>query len=60
NQISFAIDAQLVDGVVIAVGTTEITFADYGVEVPSGGPVISVDDFGILEFQLLLTQTATS
>ncbi len=60
NQISFAMEAQLVDGVVIAVGTTEITFSDYDVEVPNGGPVISVDDFGILELQFLLAQTANA
>ncbi len=53
NTVSFAMDAQLVDGVVVAVGSTDITFADYGVEVPSGGPVISVDDFGVLELQFL-------
>ncbi len=55
NPVSFAMDAQLVDGVVIAVGTTEITFADFDVVVPDGGPVISVDDFGVLELQFLLT-----
>lgn len=60
NQISFAMEAQLVDGVVIAVGSTEITFSDYDVEVPNGGPVISVDDFGILELQFLLAQTANA
>lgn len=55
NEIEFAIDAQLVDGVVVAVGSTEMTFSDYGVEVPDGGPVISVDDFGVVEFQFLMT-----
>ena len=52
----FALDAQLVDGTIVVVSTTDIVFADYGVEVPDGGPVISVDDVGVLEFQLLFTR----
>ena len=52
--IEFAMDAQLIDGLVVAVGTTTMTFSDYGVEVPDGGPVISVDDFGVVELQFLL------
>ncbi|MEM9033715.1 MAG: YceI family protein [Actinomycetota bacterium] len=54
NPVDFAVDAQLVDDLVVAVGTTEIVFSDYGVEVPQGGPVISVDDFGVVEWQVLL------
>lgn len=56
NPIEFTIDAQLIDDVVVAVGSTTMTFSDYGVEVPNGGPVISVDDFGVVEFQFLLRQ----
>ncbi len=56
NPVEFAIDAQLVDGLVVAVGSTTMTFADFGVEVPDGGPVISVDDVGVVEFQFLLRQ----
>lgn len=52
--IEFTMDAQLIDDVVVAVGTTTMTFSDYGVEVPQGGPVISVDDFGVVELQFLL------
>lgn len=54
--VSFDLDAQLVDQTVVVVGSIGITFADYGVDVPSGGPVISVDDFGVLELQFLLTK----
>lgn len=56
NPVSFSLEAQLVDGVVVVVGSTEITFADFGVQVPDGGPVISVDEFGVLELQFLLTR----
>lgn len=53
--VGFDLEAQLVDGTIVVVGSTVVTFSDYGVEVPNGGPVISVDDFGVLELQLLLT-----
>lgn len=52
--VEFTIDAQLLDDVVVAVGSTTMTFSDFGVDVPDGGPVISVDDFGVVEFQFLL------
>ncbi len=52
----FDLEAQLVDDTIVVVGSTDITFSDYGVEVPTGGPVISVDDFGVLELQLLFTR----
>ncbi|MEM7326442.1 MAG: YceI family protein [Actinomycetota bacterium] len=52
--VTFEMDAQLVDDVIVAVGSTTMLFSDYGVEVPSGGPVITVDDFGVVELQFLL------
>jgi hypothetical protein len=45
----------LVNGTVVVVGSIDIVFSDYGVEVPRGAVVLSVDDHGIMEFQLLLT-----
>jgi polyisoprenoid-binding protein YceI len=51
-----AIEAKLVDGTVVIVGSTEITFADFNVEVPSAPVVLSVSDTGTLELQLLLTR----
>lgn len=52
----FALEAQLVGSTVVAVGSTEIAFADYDVEVPSSPMVLSVDDHGTLELQLLLVK----
>lgn len=52
----FELDAQLIDDTIVVVASTEIVFSDYGIDVPDGGPVISVDDFGLLELQLLLTR----
>ena len=41
---------------VVVVGSIEITFADYGVSVPSAPVVLSADEFGIIEVQLFLTR----
>jgi len=54
RQVEIPIDAQLVDGTVVLVGSTDIVFSDYDVEVPSSPVVLSVDDQGVLEVQLLL------
>lgn len=54
--VQFELEAQLVDDTIVVVGSTTITFADFDVEVPDGGPVISVDDVGVLELQLLLVR----
>ena len=56
--VTIPIEAQLVNGTVVVVGSTDIVFADYGVSVPRSAVVLSVEDHGILEFQLLLTPTA--
>ena len=47
---------QLVDGVVVVVGSIDITFADHGVSVPSSPIVVSAEDTGTLELQLFLQQ----
>lgn len=54
--VDLAIEAQLVDGTVVLVATTDLTFADFDVEVPSSPAVLSVDDHGTLEAQILLVR----
>lgn len=54
--VSIPLEAQLTGDTIVVVGSMEIVFADYGVEVPSAPVVLSADDEGILEVQLLLTQ----
>lgn len=54
--VELAIEAQLVDGTVVLVATTDLTFADFDVEVPSSPAVLSVDDHGTLEAQILLVR----
>jgi polyisoprenoid-binding protein YceI len=55
KNVTIPIEAQLVNGTVVVVGSTDIVFSDYGVEVPRSAVVLSVDNHGIMEFQLLLT-----
>ena len=50
------LQAQLVEGTVVVVGSVDITFSDFGVEVPSSPIVVSAEDHGVLELQLLLAR----
>jgi polyisoprenoid-binding protein YceI len=54
--VELSVEAQLVDDTVVLVATTDLTFADYGVEVPSSPIVVSVEDHGTLEAQILLVR----
>jgi polyisoprenoid-binding protein YceI len=56
NEIEMPLEAQLVDGGILVVGSTDIVFADYGVAVPTAPMVLSVEDHGILEVQLWLSR----
>jgi len=57
KEIRLPIDAQLVDDTIVVVGSVDIVFSDYGVEVPSAPIVVSVEDRGVLELQVLLTRS---
>ncbi len=54
--VTIPLEAQLVGETVVVVGSIDIMFSDYGVEVPESQIVISVEDFGTMEFQLLFTR----
>lgn len=56
QSVDLAVEAQLVDGTIVLVATTDVTFSDHGVEVPSSPAVVSVDDHGTLEAQILLVR----
>jgi polyisoprenoid-binding protein YceI len=56
NQVEIPLEAQLVDGMILVVGSTDIVLADYGVAVPTAPMVLSVEDHGILEVQLWLSR----
>lgn len=57
HSIEFPLEAQLVEDTIVLVGSVEIVFADYDVEVPTTPIALSVDQEGILELQILLTRT---
>ncbi|MDJ0953027.1 MAG: YceI family protein [Acidimicrobiia bacterium] len=57
RQIEIPLEAQVVGDVVVVVGSVEIVFADWNVEVPSAAVVLSVEDRGPLELQLFFTRS---
>ena len=54
NRAVFDLEAQLVGDTIVVVGSSEVLFADYGVTAPTSRSVISVEDHGVMEFQLFL------
>ena len=52
--VKLPLEAKLVGGTIVVVGSTDVVFSDHGVQVPSSPAVLSVDDVGKLEVQLLL------
>ena len=56
HRVTFDLQAQLVDDTIVAVGSSDVVFSDFGVTAPSAPIVVSVEDHGIMEFQLLFTR----
>lgn len=54
--VEIPLEAQLVDGVVVVVGSVDVVFADYGVSVPDAPIVVSAEDHGVIELQLFFTR----
>ena len=57
--VELPLEAKLVGDTIVVVGSTSVRFSDYGVSVPSSPVVLSVDDVGTVEVQLLLVRDAT-
>ena len=55
--VTIPLQAQLVDDTIVVVGSLDIVFADYGVEVPTAPIVVSAEDHGPLELQLFFTRS---
>ena len=55
EQVTAELEAQLVDGTAVVVGSIDIDFTDFGIEAPSAPVVLSVSDEATVEFQLLFT-----
>ena len=56
NRVTFDLQAQLVGDIIVAVGSSDVVFSDYGVTAPTAPIVVSVEDHGIMEFQLIFTR----
>jgi polyisoprenoid-binding protein YceI len=56
NTVQIPLEAQLVNDVIVVVGSTDIVFADYDVEAPSAVIVLSVEDEGTVELQLFFSR----
>jgi len=56
KQVEVPLEAKLVGDTAVVVGSFDITFSDYGVEVPKAPIVLSVADNGEVEMQLLFTK----
>jgi polyisoprenoid-binding protein YceI len=56
RQVAIPLEAQLVDDTVVVTGSLDITFSDFAVDVPDSQVVVSVEDHGVMEVQLLLAR----
>lgn len=56
NTVEIPLQAQLVDDVIVVVGSVDIVFGDYGVQAPTAAIVLSVEDNGSIELQLFFTR----
>ena len=56
NRVTLSLSAQLVGDTIVTVGSSDVTFSDYGVTAPTAPIVVSVEDHGIMEFQLYFTR----
>lgn len=57
NPVEVALDARLVDDVLVVVGSLQVVFSDYGVEAPTSPIALSVEDNGFVEFQLFFRRS---
>lgn len=53
NQISVALEGQIVQGLVVVIGSTDIALADYEIDPPTNFRVLSIEDTGVMEFQIV-------
>ncbi len=56
NRVAFDLQARLVGDRIVAVGSSEVIFSNYGVTAPTAPIVVSVEDHGVMEFQLIFTR----
>jgi polyisoprenoid-binding protein YceI len=56
--VAIDVQGQLKNGQVVVVGSTTINFSDFSITPPSSFSVLSIDDHGVMEFQLVLGKAA--
>lgn len=56
TSVEFPLTASLVENTIVVTGSLDITFSDYGIEVPRAPAVLSASDHGPIELQLLFTR----
>lgn len=56
QRVEVTLDAQLVSGMILIAGSTEVNFSDYYVSTPTAQSVLSVEDHGVIEIQLWLNR----
>lgn len=56
NEVEIALTGQLVDGLAVIVGSSEIALADYEIVPPTNFRVVSIEDSGTMEFQIILAR----
>lgn len=57
NPVEIDLEAELVGDTIVVVGSAGILFADYAIEQPTSMVLLSVDDQGVMEFQLLFERS---
>jgi len=57
REIVITVEGTLVDDVLVIIGSYPVMFADYDIEQPSSRSVVSIEDNGILEFQLFFVRS---
>ena len=53
REVTLDLEGVLRGGLAFVAGSTEIVFADYGMEAPTAVIVLSIEDRGVMEFQLV-------
>ena len=53
RSVEVRLEAQLVDGRIVVVGSVPLLFGDYGIDAPTSFAVLSIDDNGLMELLLV-------
>lgn len=56
HQVEVDLDAQLIDGMILVTGSSDVAFSDYDIAAPTSPAVLSVEDNAIVEIQLWLSR----